>query len=120
MAASYPPYTPTTFAQTGHYVIVTGTGTATGDLGFYSETATYGNSYDHERALYSADLERRFKAAKRPFFSAQSRAPLPSHVHQQAPRARPRPVQRLHHFASPKVWARRNKPTEPRRTTNAG
>jgi hypothetical protein len=65
--------------------------------------------------LYPPYVPRRSRFKTR--FPGEARAEIPTHVHQQAPRARPLPVKRLHHFASPKVWARRNKPTPPRKDT---
>jgi hypothetical protein len=67
--------------------------------------------------LYPPYAPRRSRFKTR--FPGEARAEMPSHVHQQAPRARPRPMQRMHHFASTKVWERRNKPMAPRSEAGA-
>lgn len=52
---------------------------------------------------------------KQPFFPASTRAPTPERRPVFAPLVKP--VQRLLHFASPRVQARRNRATPPRKDT---
>jgi hypothetical protein len=87
----------------------------------YNETAIYssggdrlGFSFYQAYASNELHVPSPHKRSMRPHrFSSEARAPLPEHRPVLAP---PRaPVKRLHHFASPRVWARRNRPTPPRK-----
>jgi hypothetical protein len=115
MIASDHPW-PDTYATTGMTVV-----SVTRDYGGrvvvvyaarqYGTTATTGftsNWWDLRPPVSGFDKAiEQFKKKCSPFFPPSSRAPLPEHRPVLAPPARPRP--RLMHFASPRVWARRNR-----------
>lgn len=65
---------------------------------------------DYVRDLSPAqEFERALKNLKLPFYPAEARAPLPHAMPRQAPPVRP--AQHRMHFASPRVQARRNRPS---------